>query len=113
MRTGDRSVTTPSGRRLPLDGNRLYSGTNYTIQSTARDVIAQALLELEERGLTQYLLLPVHDEVVGTAPADIAHDVAQAIKEAMTMEFQGVPLSAEAEVYGDNWGMGYKGPSAR
>lgn len=113
MRTGERSVTTPSGRRLPLDGNRLYSGTNYVIQSTARDVLAQALLELDEAGLSQYLLLPVHDEVIATAPAAEAKEVAEAIREVMTMEFQGVPLEAEAEVYGDNWGQGYKGPAAR
>jgi DNA polymerase I len=108
---GDRAVTTPSGRRLPLDGDRLYAATNYVVQSTARDVLAQALLDLEDAGLADFLLLPVHDEVVAQAPAEDAADVAEAIRSVMAMDFFGVPLAAEAEVYGASWGHGYGAPS--
>lgn len=105
--TGDRCVTTPSGRRLPLDGDRLYAATNYVVQSTARDVLAQALLELKDAGLADHLLLPVHDEVIAQAPAEDAADVAEAIRRTMSMDFMGVRLDAEAEVYGPTWGHGY------
>lgn len=108
--TGDRNVTTPSGRVLPLDGDRLYAATNYIVQSTARDVLGQALLDLEEAGLSKYLLLPVHDEVIGQADEGEAKEVSEAIREVMTMDFHGVRLDAEAEVYGKSWGHGYGAP---
>lgn len=99
-----RYVYTTSGRRLPLDGDRLYSATNYVIQSTARDVLGQALLELDAQGLGDYLLLPVHDEVVAQAPAAEAQDVVEAIGRTMTFEFYGVTLATDPEVCGPSWG---------
>lgn len=105
---GAKEVITVSGRRLPLDRNRLYAATNYVVQSAARDVLAEALLELRDLGLSQYLLIPVHDEVIFQAPADEIEEVARAIGEAMTMDFQGVRLDAEGEVYGPSWGAGYE-----
>jgi len=104
----DFNVVTPLyGRRLPVDEGRVYSAGNYLIQSTARDIFAQALLDLEAEGLEEHLLLPVHDEVVAQAPADIADDVALAIGEVMTRSFMGVPITASGEVYGRSWGSGY------
>ena len=104
---GRKEVRTASGRRLPLDRGRLYAATNYVVQSSARDVLAQALLELSDAGLERYLLIPVHDEVVASAPAAEAAEVAQAIGEVMSMDFHGVHLAAEGEVYGASWGHGY------
>lgn len=104
---GAREVITPSGRVLPLDRDRLYAATNYVVQSTARDLFAQALLDLEEAGLGEYLLLPVHDEVIFQAPKEDAADVAQAIARAMESDFFGVPIGADPDVYGATWGHGY------
>lgn len=109
---GKREVVTPSGRRLPLDKDRIYAATNYVVQSTARDVLAQALLDLDEAGLTKYLLIPVHDEVIAQAPTGEADDVVRAIQDVMGMDFMGkVFLQAEGEVYGPSWGHGYGAPS--
>src|SRR5690606_34093468 len=47
---GRREVVTPTGRRLPLDRDRTYAATNYICQSTARDVIAQAILDIHDAG---------------------------------------------------------------
>ena len=107
---GAREVVTPSGRHLPLDRDRLYAATNYVVQSTARDVLAQALLDLDAAGLGDRLILPVHDEVIAHAAPDEAEDVARALQETMTMDFRGVRLDADAEVYGPSWGHGYGAP---
>ncbi|MCP3800213.1 DNA polymerase [Allokutzneria sp. A3M-2-11 16] len=108
---GCREVITPAGRVLPLDRRRLYAAVNYMVQSTARDVLAEALLRLDERGLTPYLRLPVHDEVVWTAPADIAADVGREIADAMTVpDFFGVPLFTDLEIGGYSWGSLYGAP---
>ncbi|MGI5404176.1 DNA polymerase [Streptomyces sp. CA-135486] len=100
-------VWTPVGRRLPLDRDRVYAATNYMVQSTARDVLCQALLDMDEKGLTDYLLLPIHDEALGCAPDDIADDVAREVGESMSMDFFGVPLDTDPEVGGRSWGSLY------
>lgn len=104
-------VRTPSGRRLPLDRDRVYASTNYLVQSSARDVLCQALVDLDERGLSDALLLPVHDEVVAQADAREAPTVAREIAEVMSMDFFGVPLATDPEIGGQSWGSLYM-PSA-
>jgi DNA polymerase-1 len=104
---GAMEVVTPSGRRLPLDADRLYAATNYVVQSTARDVMAQALLRLDDAGLADFLLLPIHDEVLAEAPVADAADIARDIAAAMEMDFMGVPLTTDAEVAPGSWGTLY------
>lgn len=100
-------VLTPTGRRVPLDRDRVYAATNYAVQSTARDVLCQALLTMHDQGLTEYLLLPIHDECLGSAPADVVEDVAREVGQAMAMDFFGVPLDTDPEVGGRSWGSLY------
>ncbi|MEO6089264.1 MAG: DNA polymerase [Umezawaea sp.] len=105
---GRKEVVTPSGRVIPLDRRRLYAATNYVVQSTARDVLAEALLRLDEEGLTEYLRLPVHDEVVFSAPRDIAEEVGRHIAKTMQVDdFYGVPLATDLEIGGNSWGSLY------
>lgn len=104
---GKREVITVSGRHLPLDRDRLYSATNYVVQSSSRDILAQAIVDLFDAGLGNYLLLPIHDELLAEAPEADAADVARAITEIMTVDFRGVPLTATAEIVGRNWGAAY------
>lgn len=106
---GRREVVTASGRPLPLDGDRLYAATNYVVQSTSRDVLAQALLALDEAGLVmgQDILLPIHDEILGQCAPETFEAVADIVGREMTMDFLGVRLTAAAELYGPSWGHGY------
>lgn len=109
---GKKEVVTPSGRHLPLDRDRLYAATNYVVQSTARDLLAQAIVDLFDAGLGDNLLLPVHDEIVAQAPAADAEDVVQEIGRVMGSTFYGVPILSDPEVYGPSWGHGYGAPSS-
>jgi len=95
------------GRFLPLDSGREYAAVNYSVQSIARDLLAQALIDLSKGGLDDYLLLPVHDEVLFQAPVDIAQDVAHTVGKIMSGTFIDVPISATGEVYGKTWAEGY------
>lgn len=104
---GKREVVTVSGRHLPLDRDRLYAATNYVVQSTSRDILAQAIVDLFDAGLGDFLLLPIHDELIAQAPTDDADEVAREITRLMTTDFRGVPLTATAEVTGHNWGAAY------
>ena len=100
-------VVTPAGRVLPLDRERGYTATNYVVQSTARDVLANAILELESAGLGDYLLLPIHDEVLCQVPTADAAEIAAEVARVMSVPFGDLTLAAEAEVYGTSWGHGY------
>jgi DNA polymerase-1 len=100
-------IETVTGRRQPLDRDRTYAVTNYQVQSAARDVLGQALIDMHEQGLTQYLRLPIHDEVVASVPAGEATELARAIEECMTMDLFGVHIAAEAEIGGRPWGSLY------
>lgn len=107
---GKREVVTPSGRHLPLDKDRVYSATNYMVQSTARDVMAQAIVDMFDSGLGDYLLLPVHDEILAQAPDNEADEIAAEIGRIMSGTFYGVPLTATGDVTGRSWGSAYKIP---
>ncbi|MFE5093268.1 DNA polymerase [Streptomyces sp. NPDC056638] len=102
-------VWTPVGRRLPLDRDRVYAATNYMVQSTARDVLCQALLDMDDKGLTEYLLLPIHDEVLGCAPDADVEGVVKEVVGTMSMNFFGVPLDADPNdaIGGRSWGSRY------
>lgn len=108
---GKKEVVTPTGRHLPLDRDRLYAGTNYMVQSTARDLLAQAIVDIFDAGLGDLLLMPVHDELIAQAPAADAEDVIHEIGRLMeTPDFFGVPILSDPEVYGPSWGHGYGAP---
>lgn len=107
---GKREVVTPAGRHLPLDRDRIYSATNYMVQSTARDILAQAIVDLFDAGLGDYLLLPIHDEVLFEAPRAEAQEVADEVGKIMTGPFMGVPLTATGEITGPSWASAYGVP---
>ncbi len=99
---------TPFGRRLVVDAEKAYTAVNYIVQSSARDVMGRALLRVmgDER-LEPTVLLPIHDEILGQAPARKAEKIAKLYGEIMTTDFDGIPLTAEGKVYGRSWGDGY------
>jgi DNA polymerase-1 len=108
---GKREVITVSGRHLPLDKDRLYAATNYVVQSTARDLLAQAIVDIFDAGLGDHLLLPVHDELIAQAPEADAQEVILEIGRLMDSTFYTLPIVSDPEVYGPSWGHGYGAPS--
>jgi DNA polymerase-1 len=106
---GERVVKTLAGRVLPLDRERLYAATNYMVQSTARDLLAQAIVDIFDAGMGDHLLLPVHDELVAQAPEGDAEEVIREIGRLMESQFFGLPITSDPEVYGPTWGHGYGG----
>ncbi|MFJ9616688.1 DNA polymerase [Streptomyces noursei] len=96
-----------TGRRLPLDRDRTYAVVNYACQSAARDVLGQALLHMEEKGLLPYLRLPIHDEVLASAPTTDAAELVREIERCMTFSLYGVPIEAEGEMGLRSWGSLY------
>lgn len=101
-------VTTPFGRRLIVEAHKAYTVLNYKVQSTAADILKNALLDvLAVPELEPTVLLPIHDEILGQGPKRKAEWIAQRYGEVMSREFMGVPITASGKVYGRSWGDGY------
>lgn len=111
-------VTTMLGRRRYLPGlwsnddDKRYGAerqaVNTVVQGTAADIIKIAMvelhhaLELEFNGQAK-ILIQVHDELVVTAPDEIAEPVQNVMQETMEgVNILTVPLEAEANV-GKSW----------
>lgn len=114
-REGVAYVETETGRKLPADSDRLYALTNYKIQGTAAELFKQNLIKLDAAGLSQYMVVPVHDEIVLSIPQDIIRDVAPTIQECMTTrEGWAVPLTAGCDFenkqgeFFETWGAKYE-----
>jgi DNA polymerase-1 len=90
-----------------VDKDRPYAALNYMVQSTSRDITANALLRLHDKGVTPFVRLPIHDEVLASVPAHNADTAASVIAQVMSTTFKGVHVGAEAEVGGRSWGSLY------
>jgi DNA polymerase I-like protein with 3'-5' exonuclease and polymerase domains len=111
MQSGPREVVTPIGRRLPVDEERLYAATNYVVQSTSRDLLAKAISRLFDAGLGNYLMLPVHDELLGQAPVEDAEEIVREIGRIMECTFNDVRITSDPQVVGRSWGAAYGAPA--
>ncbi|MFD8527837.1 DNA polymerase [Streptosporangium canum] len=100
-------ITTITGRVLPVDRSRAYSALNYMIQSSSRDVLGRALINLDKAGLTEHLRLPVHDEIVVSLPLIGARELSKVIAEHMQMDLRGVDIATDPEIGARSWGSLY------
>lgn len=101
-------IHTRGGRRLYVDRDKSYTATNYAIQGTAAELFKVSLLQAVDAGLGDYLLAPVHDELVGWAPAAEGQEVLGRVIAAMATELDGVPITANGKVGGRGWGTLYQ-----
>lgn len=107
-------VQTATGRRLPCDDDRVYSLTNYLIQASAAEIFKQNLIKMDQADLTQFMIVPVHDEIVLSIPRGEADDIVPLVKECMTTtEGWPIPLTADAEGPFPNWGTKYLNSDAK
>lgn len=102
--------TVVTEREIPVEEERLYSGLNYTIQSSAAEVFKTNLCKIDAAGLDEFMMVPVHDEIVLSVPDDIAEDVMHEVQKHMTTtEGWSVPLTAGADGPYKRWGEKYDG----
>jgi DNA polymerase-1 len=86
----------------------VYSLTNYLIQASAAEIFKQNLVKLDQADLTEYLIVPVHDEIVLNVPRNDYEDIMQTVKQCMTTtEGWAVPLTAGVDGPFENWGSKY------
>jgi DNA polymerase-1 len=81
---------------------------NYLIQGGAAEIFKSNLVKLDQADLTEYLIVPVHDEIVLNAPKDQAEEFKRIVRECMTTtDGWEVPLTADVDGPLANWGSKY------
>jgi len=106
---GQGYVLTRTGRRLPCDDDRVYSLTNYLVQSSAAEIFKMNLIKLDQADLTDMMIVPVHDEIVLQVPREHATEIMQLVRECMTTtDGWAVPLTAGVDGPFENWGQRYE-----
>lgn len=104
----DGYIYTPTTqRRLPVERDKAYKATNYSIQSSCADIFKQNLLKLDASGLGPYLVAPVHDEIIMDIPQELAAEVMPVALECMTNYNYPVPLTAGLDGPFTSWGAKY------
>lgn len=101
--TGKGYVKSPIGRIHFAEEAKLYTLVNSLIQGTAADAFKQSLVDLDNSGFGEYLLLPVHDEVDMELPEEQAKDMMIDIERVMTQTHWTVPLTVSSSL-GSCWG---------
>jgi DNA polymerase-1 len=92
-------VRSPFGRIHKPDEHKAYTLVNYLIQGTAGDVLKMKLVELAGAGLGDYMVLPIHDEVVFDVPYTEARHVVDTCRQVMPeLRMFTVPLTVGVDV---------------
>lgn len=96
-----------TGRLHVADDNRNYALVNYLIQGTAAEILKIKLLELDAAGLGQFMILPVHDEVILDVPRTEQPWVIDSLRGIMNdttlFASANVPITASVAM-GKRWG---------
>jgi DNA polymerase-1 len=99
-------VNDPFGRYHPLlEDEGAYKAANYLIQGSAASVLKERMISLSNAGLAEFMVLPVHDEVVFDIPDDLVDDALPVIKDAMEdLTTFAVPLRVSVSEPQLRWG---------
>ncbi len=97
-------VETPYGRRIPDLSGKIYPLVNYSIQGPAAEVLKRGMADFEAAGISDMLVLPVHDELVLDVPKEDAVEVLRKAEEILNdyTTFK-VPLTWSGEIYEERW----------
>ncbi len=98
---GGRILTIPEKDGMPMS----YVGVNRVIQGSASDLLTDALLAIEDAGLGDAIVLPMHDEIVCDTPAsEQIEKLIQQPPESLCRWADRVPvLRTDRNVMGRSW----------
>lgn len=91
-------------RRQVADQNKIYALVNYLIQGSAAEVFKSKILELDAAGLGDWMIAPVHDEIILDVPNENLEDAVHTLEKVMNDHKSfSVPITASVS-YGPRWG---------
>lgn len=93
---GEAFVKTVLGRRVVVDrSGKEYKLVNGLIQGTAADLLKQVICELDDAGVAQYIIMPIHDELIFDIPDEDLDEVADVVSNVMTRDEFRVPFTVD------------------
>jgi DNA polymerase-1 len=101
--SNDNWITTPYGRRIWVDPDISYKALNAKVQSYANDIFKHTMVNLAHAGLLDYMVCPVHDEVVFSIPESDLEEATHTIAEVMPYTDLLVPVPAEPSPGVTDW----------
>ena len=96
-------VLTLGGRFLPVDPATLYAGVNFKIQGSAAEYLKRSMLALGNAGMEDYMLIPVHDEILLSIPEKYVEDARRVLIPSMTHNDLSIPLTTTISGPGKTW----------
>jgi DNA polymerase-1 len=102
-------VVTPYGRMLFSDPGKEYTLVNYLIQSHAAEILKRKIVDLDAVLDEDWMILPVHDEVVFDVPQEHSTEALRIIEETM-QDTTGylVPITTSGDILDTDWGQKYR-----
>lgn len=102
---GEAYVRSPlTNRKLVADSGKLYTLVNFAIQGMAAEILKMKIVEADNAGLGDFMILPVHDEIDFEVPDDQLSDVIPVIKSVMNDDtLLSVPIESSLDL-GKRWG---------
>jgi DNA polymerase I-like protein with 3'-5' exonuclease and polymerase domains len=95
------------GRLMRPDPQRAHTqGPALMGQGAARDIMMTGLLRLPAEILPM-LRAQIHDEIVLSVPAEHAEEIGRTVVDALSFEWNGVPILADVSRPGTDWSMCY------
>jgi DNA polymerase I-like protein with 3'-5' exonuclease and polymerase domains len=93
-----------TGRRHVADPRKEYALVNFMIQGGAAAVLKKKIIELDAAGLGDYMVAPVHDEIILDVPDDRREDAIATLRDIMN-DTTMFPLPITAGISeGKRWG---------
>lgn len=106
--SGAAYVENQMGRRWYIPHpNASYKLVNYSIQGEAAIVLKKGLIRMHEQGLSAYMRLPVHDEILNDVPEEDAEEIARLVPQILRDDSYDVPLTADSTIV-PVWGDAYR-----
>lgn len=91
-------------RRFVGDRGKEYAITNYLVQGMAAELFKTKLVEASQAGLGEYMVAPVHDEIILDVPKDVLDDVLITLRDIMNDDkLLKTPITAGCAT-GERWG---------
>jgi DNA polymerase-1 len=93
-----------TGRIHPAEDDKSYTLVNYLLQGIAAEIMKIKIVELDNAGFGDYMVLTVHDEQIFDAPQDVIADFTRSALAVMNdHDLLSVPITAAAS-FGMRWG---------
>lgn len=93
-----------TNRRFIADQGKEYALVNHLIQGFAAEVFKTKMLELDAAGVGDFLVVPVHDEIILDVPNEDVIDTVMTLDKVMNdYDMLSVPVTAGV-AFGQRWG---------